>query len=264
MRWENLTSPALDAFDRNTPVVLNIGAIEQHGAHLPLVTDALIGRHFTGLVDDVLGDDVLILPQVAICCSEHHMSFAGSLTLTHETMLAYVSDVLSSVIAHGFTNIILFNSHGGNLAIGQVIMEKLGHRYPDVDFFMLTWWKLAPEALRALQESEFGGVGHACEFETSMLLHIAPELVDLDAAQDTPLQTSFTWADADLLTGSRGSHQRSMAELTAHTGVFGAPSYATADKGKKIIDIVTDEFVMMLRDSFARKTHSPSTPHSQG
>lgn len=256
MKWEHLTSPKLGAFDRATPVVLNIGAIEQHGAHLPLETDALIGRHFTDRLDAALGDNVLILPQVAVCCSEHHMSFPGSLTVRHETMLAYVCDVLESVVAHGFTNIVLFNSHGGNLAIGQVIVEKLGYRHPKVNFFMLTWWKVAGDKLRALQESAFGGVGHACEFETSMIQHIAPELVDTDVIRDTPLQSTFDWADADLLTGGRGSHQRSMAELTAHTGVFGTPSLANAAKGKAIINIVTDELVGMLKDIKARQPKS--------
>lgn len=246
MKWENLTSPALDEFDRSTPVILNVGAIEQHGPHLPLVTDALIGRHFLELADQALGDGVLILPQVAVCCSEHHMSFPGSLTVTHETMLAYVCDVLQSVVAHGFTNIVLFNSHGGNLAIGQVIMEKLGHRHPEVDFFMLTWWKLAPEVLKSLQESEFGGVGHACEFETSMIMHVAPELIDSGTIRDTPLQSTYAWAAADLLTGSRGAHQRSMSQLTAGTGVYGAPTYATAEKGQKIFEVVTAALVSML------------------
>ncbi|MBL4895016.1 MAG: creatininase family protein [Emcibacter sp.] len=246
MKWENLTSPKLDKMDRKIPVVLNIGAIEQHGAHLPVVTDALIGRYFTGRLEEEL--PLLVLPQVAVCCSEHHMSFTGTLTVRHETFLSYVCDILESVIAHGFTNIVLFNSHGGNLAIGQVIMEKLGHRHPDVEFFMITWWKVAIERLKKVQESDFGGVGHAGEFETSMLMHIAPELIEMSEAKDTPLQSTHSWADADLLNGGKASHQRSMADLTNKTGVFGAPSYASPEKGKLIVDIVTDELTQILKD----------------
>ncbi|WP_417624286.1 creatininase family protein [Paremcibacter congregatus] len=252
MKWHKLTSPKLGKMDRSTPVVLNIGAIEQHGPHLPLETDALIGQYFTDRMEQDLGDKVLILPQIAVCCSEHHMSFPGSLTVRHETLLSYVSDVLQSVVSHGFRNVILFNSHGGNLAIGQVIMEKLGHRHPDVNFFMLTWWKVAGPQLKEIQESNFGGVGHACEFETSMLMYFAPELIDKDQIKDTKLQTVHEWADADMLVAGKASHQRSMAELTAGTGVFGSPSYATREKGQKIVDCVTEELVKILTDIYQK------------
>lgn len=96
MKWQELSSPRLDAVDRNTPVIFNIAAIEQHGPHLPLDTDALIGRHFTDRIDAELGDQVLILPQLPVCCSRHHMAFAGTLTVRHETFLAYITDLLGS------------------------------------------------------------------------------------------------------------------------------------------------------------------------
>ena len=252
MKWELLTSPKIGQMSRQTPVILNIGAIEQHGPHLPVITDALIGEYFTDRIDSALGNEVLILPQVSICCSEHHMSFPGTLTVSHETFMAYVSDILKSVVAHGFTNIILFNSHGGNLAIGQVIMEKLGHRHPEINFFMLTWWKVAAAELKLIQESDFGGVGHACELETSMLMAIAPDLIDVDKIKDTKLQTIHEWADADMLTAGKASHQRSMKDLTAGTGVFGAPSFATAEKGQKIVDIVSQELITIVADIFKK------------
>ena len=78
----------------------------------------------------------------------------------------------------------LLNSHGGNEAIGRVIVEKIGQRHPDAQIAMLTWWTLAHEALLDIRESGFGGVGHACEFETSLMLHLHPELVHVDATAD--------------------------------------------------------------------------------
>ena len=252
MKWECLTSPQLDKIDRKTPVVLNIGAIEQHGAHLPLITDALIGQHFTDCIDKQINDKVLILPQISVCCSEHHMDFAGTLTVRHETFIAYLSDVIGSVIKHRFQNIILFNSHGGNLAIGQAILEKLAHRHPDTKFFMLTWWKIAAEQLKQIQESDFGGVGHACEFETSLLMQIAPHLIDKDKIKDTKPQSIFAWANSDMLTAGQASHQTSMKNLTAGTGVFGTPSLATKEKGEKITACVVKEFVKILTDIYQK------------
>lgn len=263
MKWEELTSPKLGAIDRNTPVVLNIGAIEQHGGHLPLVTDALIGRHFTDRIDAALGEQVLVVPQIPICCSHHHMDFPGTLTVRHETLLAYLTDVLESIVAHGFRNIVLFNSHGGNLAIGQVALEKFGNAHPEVEIFMLTWWRIAAEALAELQESEFGGVGHACEFETSLVQLIAPDLIDPAAQIDQLAIHAFEWAAADLLRAPRASHHQTMHQLTNGTGVSGCPSKASALKGQAISDAVTQAAVDMLRD-IARSNAAPVDPGSGG
>lgn len=257
MKWETLTSPMLDALDRDTPVILNIGAIEQHGPHLPLATDALIGRHFTDRIDAEMGEEVLILPQIAVCCSRHHMAFAGTLTVRHETFLAYLTDMLAAVVAHGFRKIILFNSHGGNLAIGQVALESFGNDFPEIDIFLLTWWRIAAEALAKIQESDFGGVGHACEFETSLVQMIAPELVRIDRAVDQLPVHDFHWAAADLLQGGRAAHHRNMHQLSAGTGVSGCPSLASPEKGRAISDAVTRVALSMLRDIRAGSAATP-------
>ena len=240
MRWEKLTSVEVDALDRSIPVIMNIAAIEQHGPHLPLDTDAQIGGHFLRELDKRIPADVLILPPVVVCASEHHMDFAGTLTVQHTTMLAYVTDILNAVAAHGFRNIILFNSHGGNLGIGQVISEVFGSRHPDCQVAMLTWWKIATDALLPLQESGFGGVGHACEFETSLMLHIDEASVRKEHIAGYNFVASHDWANGDLLRGSRGSLFRTMAEITGGTGVLGDPSLATSAKGEAITTIVVD------------------------
>jgi creatinine amidohydrolase len=248
MMWSELTTLQLAQVDRSTPVILNIGAIEQHGAHLPVETDALIGKHFTDRLNEEFGDNILVLPQVAVCCSQHHMDFVGTLTVSHETLLQYVYELLESAVKHGFTNIVLFNSHGGNLAIGQVTVEKLGNRYPSVNVFMLTWWKAAADELARLQESAFGGVGHACEFETSLVMHFAPDLVVEEAIADTAPQATYQWSEADLLNAPKGLHHKTMAELTGGTGVFGAPSLGSASKGKTISDTVHKALTKILHD----------------
>src|SRR5690606_7602377 len=94
MRWERLTTAEIAALDRSIPVLLNIAAIEQHGPHLPLDTDARIGAHFLDELDRRLHERVLILPPVVVCASEHHMDFPGTLTVRHATLLAYVTDIL--------------------------------------------------------------------------------------------------------------------------------------------------------------------------
>jgi creatinine amidohydrolase len=240
MKWDKLTTHEIGALDRSIPVILNIAAIEQHGPHLPLDTDARIGAHFLETLDARRPDRVLILPPVVVCASEHHMSFPGTLTVQHKTLLAYVSDILASVAAHGFRNILLFNSHGGNQAIGQVILESFGSRHPGIRIGMLTWWRIAAEVLLEVQESSFGGVGHACEFETSLMLHLDEASVRRDRIPGRSHVMTYDWANSDLLRGSRGSLFRTMAEISGGSGVVGDPTLATAEKGKRITAIVVD------------------------
>jgi creatinine amidohydrolase len=240
MRWEKLTSGEIGALDRSIPVIINIAAIEQHGPHLPLDTDARIGTHFLGELDARHPDRVLILPPVVVCASEHHMDFPGTLTVQHATLLAYVTDILNSVAAHGFRNLILFNSHGGNQAIGQVILESFGARHRDCRVAMLTWWRIATDALLKVQESGFGGVGHACEFETSLMLLIDGSSVRRDMIPGQSHVMTHDWANSDLLRGGKGALFRTMAEISGGSGVVGDPSLASAEKGREITRIVVD------------------------
>jgi creatinine amidohydrolase len=247
MRWEKLTSPEIGALDRSIPVILNIAAIEQHGSHLPLDTDARIGAHFLNELDARMSDRVLILPPVVVCASAHHMSFPGTLTVQHATLLAYVGDILNAVAAHGFRNILLFNSHGGNQAIGQVILESFGARHPDCRIGMLTWWRIATEELLKVQESTFGGVGHACEFETSLMLLIDEASVRRDLIPGRTHVMTYDWANSDLLRGGRGSLFRTMAEISGGSGVVGDPSLASAEKGRAITGLVVDSLSKIVR-----------------
>lgn len=247
MRWEKLTSQEIGRLDRTIPVVMNIAAIEQHGPHLPLDTDARIGGHFLEELDRRLGESVLILPPVVVCASEHHMDFPGTLTVQHQTLLAYVSDILSAVAAHGFTNILLFNSHGGNQGIGQVIVESFGARHRNCRVGLLTWWRIATDALAKVQESGFGGVGHACEFETSLMLHIDGTAVRKDRIPGHSHVMTYDWANSDLLRGGRGSLFRTMAEISGGSGVVGNPSLASAEKGAAISRIVVEALCEIVR-----------------
>ncbi len=248
MKWVELTSPQLGAIDKSTPVLLSIGAIEQHGAHLPVETDALIGRYFSERLDQRLGDNLLVIPQLSICCSRHHMDFPGTLTVKHETFLAYVTDVLEAVVAHGFRKVIILNSHGGNLGVAQVLLERFGMDHPEIDLFTMTWWNVVREQLLDIQESECGGVGHACEFETSLVQHIAPELVDGSKIKDQLPVFKYHWAGGDMLHAGKAMHHRTMGELTDGTGTFGRPSMASAEKGARIADSVTDALCAIVGD----------------
>ncbi len=247
MYWDLLSSPQIDALDRSIPVVLPVAATEQHGPHLPLATDRLIGEFFCRQLDARIGDAVLILPSMSVGCSEHHLQFAGSLSLTHESFKTQAIDILDCVYGHGFKNLVIFNSHGGNQGVGQVILEKFGYRHRDCQLAILTWWRMIAPELLPLNESGPGGVGHACEFETSLMLHIAPDMVQVDKVTAPQNTATYSWAEWDMLRGARGGLYRTMKEMTAN-GVYGDPRNASAAKGEKIAALVVDKGVRIIND----------------
>lgn len=246
MFWDQLTTKAIAAIDRSTPVLLPTAATEQHGPHLPLATDRLIAEHFCRELDSSHSEAALILPTVAVGCSAHHLDFPGSLSLSHRTYLRQLSEIVASVVRQGFTRILLFNSHGGNLGSNSVATDQLGHAYPHCRIAAATWWKLDPEALAELNTSGFGGTGHACEFETSLLLHFAPGVVQ-DIPPDTPSAPTFDWNRSDMLHGSEATLYRTIREMNP-SGVVGTPSAAAAETGAAITRIVVTRLVQILSD----------------
>ncbi len=249
MIWDQLTSPEIDALDRSIPVILPVAAIEQHGTHLPLATDRMIGEYFCQQLHKDIPDNVLILPVMSVGCSEHHLDFRGSLTLQHDTFLRQAEDILGSVALHGFKNLIIYNSHGGNLGISQVIVEHFGNRHPECRIVLITWWKIVAEDLFDLNETGAGGVGHAGEFETSLMMLIAPELVHHDKIEGKQNQQSFEWATGDLLRGPKASLYRSMKTMTPN-GVFGDVRMVSAEKGQKITEIAVGALKKIVLDLY--------------
>ncbi len=247
MFWDQITSPQLDQVDRNTPVIFPISATEQHGAHLPLATDRMIGQHFCSILNNEMEDRVLILPMLGIGCSEHHKDFCGSLSLEHVHFMHQLTDIANCIVHYGFKNILVLNSHGGNQAIGQTFIESFGYRNPGVRIALATWWKIALRELIELNESGPRGAGHAGELETSLMLLIAPELVHLDQIKPKSNIPTFDWAEGDMLYGADASLYRTMKEMTGE-GVFGDASHASKEKGQQITKVVVNKLLKMITD----------------
>lgn len=250
MIWEQLVHTDFASIDRATPVVVNIAAIEQHGPHLPLDVDCRIGSHFCEQIELALRENVLVLPQIKVCCSEHHMDFSGTLSVSHTTLLAYLTDILNSVLAHGFRNVFILNSHGGNQAIGRVVIESLGPTFEAAGGLLgiASWWDVASTELTKINDSGPQGVGHACEFETSLMQHIDISSVRQAEIGSKAYASLRPWADGDLLRGPSVSLYRSMKSISGGSGVVGDPSFASPEKGQKISEIVVPKLVEILTD----------------
>lgn len=183
MRWPEVEAALDQGIDT---VIVTFGSTEQHGLHLPLATDSLWGEALGNKVAQKLGD-ALLAPALRIGCSEHHMAFPGSITLRKETFIEVVADYCQSLARHGFRNIVLIPTHGGNFAPLAEAVEQIAKRLPDVNIIAYTdlmgllnaGFRLAEE--RGVTAGEAGG--HAGEWETSMILALRPELVAMDKAQ---------------------------------------------------------------------------------
>ncbi|WP_165219640.1 creatininase family protein [Aquisphaera insulae] len=239
MRWADLSSRRLAEVSRQTPCILALGAIEQHGPHLPVDTDRLIADALANRLDAACDGDLLILPAPPFGCSDHHMGFAGTLSLAHETFLAVAMEVLGSATRHGFRRFLLLNAHGENQAIGGVIAERAGRDLEGIDVVLATWFRLAADRLRPLVEGGPPAVGHACEFETSLVLALRPDLVDMPAAVDDGEESGSRYLRGDMLSGPLASRPRPFDRFTS-SGVFGKATLATPAKGRAILKIVVD------------------------
>jgi creatinine amidohydrolase len=247
MFWRSLTAPEINSLDRNVPVVLPLAAIEQHGPHLPVETDTRIAECLCEDTAARLPGGAVFLPVQAVGCSTHHLALGGTLSLSHEAWLSAVESIAASVFAQGFQTLVLFNAHGGNQAIGQVALEKLGHEHPGRTLALVTWWKLEPGNLATLSETGPGGVGHACEFETSLMLHYAPQSVRTALLPKRGNQPTHTWAEGDMLRGAEVSLYRDLKAMTAD-GTYGEPMAASAAKGRELAELVCARFACILKD----------------
>jgi creatinine amidohydrolase len=245
MRWDEQTSVALGAISRDTPVILPIAATEQHGPHLPVGTDRMIVDHLATVVDLAIGDRGLILPTVQVGYSAHHNDLPGTLSVRHETLLAEITNLVASVFDQGFTTVVILNGHGGNQSIGNVALEQLGVSYPENRIVFTSWWQVAQPELLQISESGPGGVGHACELETSLILHIAPSLVDVAAIPERGNAPHFDWNGADMLRGSRARMFERHSALSPN-GVMGEPTLASAAKGSDVTDAVVEKLTAII------------------
>lgn len=231
MELLEMTWPSVHALPRATPIVFPIAAVEQHGRHMPLFTDSLLlGEVIRRVKLMPVAARVLFAPLQWLGNSHHHLDMPGTLSASPRVYLDLLQDLAENVIAHGFTRIAFINGHGGNTTPSQQALFELRQKYRDrrdLVLTSLTYWDSAnPSAsIPGLSQSQ---MGHACEWETSMMLHLRPELV-VGAVSDVP-EVPFGRGAAP---GYRGWTMADRSE----PGHIGIPSEATAEKGEALFEV---------------------------
>jgi creatinine amidohydrolase len=240
-------------------VVVPLGSLEQHGRHLPLFTDSLIGTEIARRAEAELGDEALFLPMLWVGASDHHRMFPGTVSISNDVYSRVLGDMLESLISTGFRRIFLLTAHGGNVLPGRVALYdvQLRHRdKPDLWMALSSWWSIAAPQVAAMPGLEQSTVSHACELETSMILQLRPELVRLEAVQSARIPFESAFYVPDFTRESRVDVARSFEQLSA-SGAFCFPELATAEKGEALFATATAEVVAFVRELATWKAIEP-------
>lgn len=239
-----LTAPEIAALDKAAAaVVLPVGSIEQHGPHLPVVTDTLTGTAILGRALARLAPDVACwaLPPLSYGKSNEHAGFGGTFSLAATTLIALISEIAEGVARSGFRRLVLLNSHGGNVPLIDMVARDV-HIATGMMVFPLHLMRLAATREFLTEHEQLHGM-HAGTGETATVLGLAPDLVRMDrrvgevpevpegfALPTMPSGIPFAWAIADF----------------SESGVAGNPEHATEEMGRQIVELATSRLAEAL------------------
>jgi len=242
MTWQEIESAMNKGF---TTVVCISGSIEQHGPHLPLGTDTMLGYALGQAVAERLGN-ALVAPVIRPGLSEHHMAYKGSLTLSPAVFKATVSEVIDSLVRHGFKQFVLASSHGGNESALVELAPELAARYPQVKFlvnFDLTPLFADLAKIGAEDGIDLAALGaHAGEFETSAMMAYDEALVRTDK-----LDVGFL---GDLISDEESIQKliKNGLHSITHNGILGDARKSNKQRGEKYLQMFAKSVIDGLHE----------------
>jgi creatinine amidohydrolase len=245
MRFHDMTAPQLGQVPRETTVVLvPIAACEQHSLHLPTFTDTILVTAVAEGAERALPDEILLLPTMWFGASSHHLSLGGTLSAEVDTHITMLCDLLTPLLEDGYRRILVLNGHGGNIDTMHVALRRLHPRYRSRLVTAASYWELASQELANLAEGLRKSMGHACEYETSMILALRPDLVHREKILNDPP------SDEEVFRGVYTAED--MKQRTDH-GAVGYPELATAEKGRRFLEAAIGRTAEVVRAMLDRK-----------
>lgn len=239
MQLTDLNWPAIDTLSKDTPIVFPVAALEQHGHHLPLFTDSLLLGEIVRRATERLASRVVVAPLQWLGNSDHHLEFPGTLSAPPRAYIDMLGGLLENFIRHGFRRLIFINGHGGNDVPGRQAIFEIRQRHRDRSDLLLlfaTYWQLGTKPWEAEPRLQQRQMGHACEWETSMILRLAPKLVGpLNQLEPIPFGHPFEPASRGWITRDR-----------TKPGHIGDPRAGTPEKGEALFRAFTDDVVRLL------------------
>lgn len=251
LQWEDLSAPEFRALDGPVVAVLPLGATEQHGPHLAVsvdsdLVDAVLAR--TKAPDDVT---VLVLPVLRVTKSGEHARHPGTLSLSGETLLAVLRDIAASVAKAGIARLCLFNGHGGNTALLEMAVRDMRVAH-DMIAVHCSWFGFADVA-GVLDDAALNDDIHGGESETSAMLAVAPQKVDMAQIQDFQPAMREWSAEWIGLSGQAARPGWIIDDLNT-AGACGNAAVATGEKGELLLSSAARSFTAFLAE-FARFDH---------
>jgi creatinine amidohydrolase len=227
MNLTDLTWPAVKSLSPDTPVVIPVAALEQHGHHLPVFTDSLLLGEVVRRASSALADKVLFAPLMWLGNSDHHIDFPGTLSARPRVYLDLLAGLTEDFMRHGFKRIVFLNGHGGNITPGKQALFEVRQQHrerSDLLLLFATYWEFAKpwETRGDLVQKQ---MGHACEWETSMILKIAPQLVK-DVAKLETVDFGFAFEPA---------YRGWITKDRTVPGHIGSPQHANPEKGEHLL-----------------------------
>ncbi len=231
--------------------VLPVAAIEQHGPHLPLSVDTDLVEGIVAAALPQLPDDlpVLFLPTQQVGRSIEHIRFPGTLTLSAETIIRLWTEIGESVARAGVRKLVLFNSHGGQVSVMDIVARDLRSR-SELMVFSVNWFNLplgeAVDGLFTQEENRFGI--HAGDVETSMMLALRPQTVDMEQARDFRSSSQDRAEQFEILGNGRSAKLGWQMQDYNPMGAAGDATLATADKGRAVVEAAGRQLALLLQE----------------
>jgi creatinine amidohydrolase len=246
-RYGKHTWPEIKAMDKDRVVILPVGAMEDHGPHLPLDTDNLIISRLSEAVAEAIPQEVLLLPTIPFGFNEHHKDFPGVIFIQPETLLQFVVDTACSLAHHGFRRILLLNGHGSNHPVLDLAARKTVIATESL-CVSASYWNLIGSAIAEHRSSKIGGIAHAGELETSIYLYVEPDFVQLDKARPSIVHDDTKkYFSLDLMGGATAMAMQWWSSQT-EDGTMGDPTAADAAKGKLFLEAAVKATVELVRE----------------
>lgn len=246
VEWAKLPAPEIRAVAArgNALAVLPVGSLEQHGPHLPTITDTRTAAEVAIRAARLAAPEVpvLVLPGMWTGLSEHHLPFGGTISLNYAEFAGVLRGVTRSLRALGFARLLIVNGHGGNITPLDVAARELAHEF-GLAVIATTPWLIPGLPVASVLETA-QNVQHACEAETSVMMAMVPDLVRTDRLEEATRQAPEPVPDY------RGySRFWSFAERAPATGTRGDPRPASAAKGEKLLDMMAAALAEAMRDA---------------